>query len=97
PVKWVRGLAAAAVRAGARIHEDTRVTRVADGVATTERGTVRAANVVLCTNAYTQHLTSTRVRPVRGQMLATAPTALIFERPAYAKRGYQYWRQRADD
>jgi gamma-glutamylputrescine oxidase len=96
PVKWVRGLAAAAVRAGARIHEDTRVTRVADGSATTERGTVRAANVVLCTNAYTQHLTASRVRPVRGQMLATAPTASVFERPAYAKRGYQYWRQRAD-
>src|SRR6185503_5214303 len=96
PVKWVRGLAAAAARAGARIHEDTRVTRVADGVATTERGAVRAGNVVLCTNAYTQHLTSSRVRPVRGQMLATAPTARVFERPAYANRGYQYWRQRAD-
>jgi gamma-glutamylputrescine oxidase len=96
PVKWIRGLAAAAVRAGARIHEDTRVTRVADGVAATERGAVRAANVVLCTNAYTRHLTKSRVRPVRGQMLATAPTAPVFARPAYANRGYQYWRQRPD-
>ncbi len=96
PVKWVRGLAAAAVRLGVRIHEDTRVTRARDGVATTQRGSVTAAAVVLCTNAYTRHLTDTRVRPVRGQMLATEPTAPVIARPAYANRGYQYWRQRAD-
>jgi glycine/D-amino acid oxidase-like deaminating enzyme len=29
-------------------------------------------------------------------MLATAPAGPVFARPAYAKRGYQYWRQRAD-
>ena len=29
-------------------------------------------------------------------MLATEPTARVIARPAYAKRGYQYWRQRAD-
>jgi glycine/D-amino acid oxidase-like deaminating enzyme len=96
PVKWVRGLAAAAVRAGARIHEGTEVTSATGGVATTARGSVRADAVVLCTNAYTAHLTSSRVRPVRGQMLATEPTAPVIARPAYAKRGYQYWRQRAD-
>jgi len=34
---------------------------------------------------------------VRGQMLATAPVGRrVFERPAYANRGYRYWRQRAD-
>src|SRR4051812_22846405 len=96
PVKWVRGLTSAAARAGARIHEDTRVTSVSEGAVTTERGTVTTGTVVLCTNAYTAHLTSSRVRPVRGQMLATEPTAPVIPRPAYAKRGYQYWRQRAD-
>ena len=96
PVKWVRGLAAAALREGARIHEDTRATSVGDGAVATSRGTVRADAVVLCTNAYTAHLTTSRIRPVRGQMLATEPTARVIERPAYAKRGYQYWRQRLD-
>lgn len=96
PVRWVRGLAAAAVRAGARVHEDTRVTRAVDGEVATPRGTVRADAIVLCTNAYTAHLAPSRVRPVRGQMLATEPTAPVFARPAYAKRGYQYWRQRLD-
>jgi glycine/D-amino acid oxidase-like deaminating enzyme len=29
-------------------------------------------------------------------MLATAPTAPVFARPAYANRGYRYWRQSSD-
>ena len=96
PVKWVRGLARAAASAGARIHERTRVSEVHEGRAVTEGGSVSAGAVLLCTNAYTAHLTHSRVRPVRGQMLATAPTRPVFARPAYAKRGYQYWRQTAD-
>ena len=96
PVKWVRGLARAAADAGARIHENTRVDAVREGRALTARGSVSAGAVVLCTNAYTAHLTRSRVRPVRGQMLATAPARPTFARPAYANRGYQYWRQTAD-
>jgi glycine/D-amino acid oxidase-like deaminating enzyme len=96
PVRWVRGLAAAAVAKGARIHESTRVDALARGELRTATGVVRAAAIVLCTNAYTAHLTGSRVRPVRGQMLATAPAAPVFARPAYANRGYQYWRQTRD-
>jgi glycine/D-amino acid oxidase-like deaminating enzyme len=96
PMRWVRGLARAAVAAGASIHEDSAVTSIDDGVARTSRGAVRAGTIVLCTNAYTAHLTASRVRPVRGQMLATAPAPPIFARPAYARRGYQYWRQTQD-
>jgi len=62
----------------------------------TASGVVRAGAIVLCTNAYTAHLATSRVRPVRGQMLATAPTAPVFARPAYANRGYRYWRQTSD-
>ena len=96
PVRWVRGLAAAAVAKGARVHESTRVDAVTSGEARTATGVVRAGAIVLCTNAYTSHLAGTRVRPVRGQMLATAPAAPVFARPAYADRGYRYWRQRTD-
>jgi gamma-glutamylputrescine oxidase len=96
PVKWVRGLARAAAAASAEIHESTRVTEIASDGVRTSGGTVRAGAVLLCTNAYTAHLTASRVRPVRGQMLATAPTAPVFARPAYANRGYRYWRQTAD-
>jgi gamma-glutamylputrescine oxidase len=96
PVRWVRGLAAAAVRKGARIHESTRVDAIANGEARTAAGVVRAGTIVLCTNAYTAHLATSRVRSVRGQMLATAPARPTFARPAYANRGYRYWRQMGD-
>jgi len=57
PLSYARGLARAAMQAGARIHTDTPVTRLAreNGrwVATTALGTrVRADRVVMCTNAY---------------------------------------------
>ena len=97
PVKYVRALAAAAVASGARIHDRTRAISVAKGEVRTERARIRAGSVVVCVNAFSQHLVPLRIRPVRGQMLATAPVARrVFERPAYANRGYRYWRQRAD-
>ena len=94
PVRFVRGLADAAERLGARIHPHTTVAGVAPGEVHTSQGRVRAGAVVLCTNAYTHHLAPTRVRPVRGQICATAPVERrLFERPTYANRGYRYWRQ----
>jgi len=97
PVRFVRGLAGAAERLGARIHTRTPVTGVTPSEARTAKGTVRAGAVVLCTNAYTHHLADSRVRPVRGQICATAPLERrIFARPTYANRGYRYWRQLPD-
>ena len=97
PVRYVRGLARAATAAGARVYEGTRVIAVAEDEVRTPHARVRADAVVVCVNAYSPHLVPLRVRPVRGQMLATAPVGRpIFERPAYAHRGYRYWRQRAD-
>jgi glycine/D-amino acid oxidase-like deaminating enzyme len=97
PVRYVRGLAGAAVAAGARIYEGTRAMTVTRSEVRTDRARVRAGAIIVCVNAYAQHLVPLRVRPVRGQMLATAPVGRrVFERPAYANRGYRYWRQRAD-
>ena len=58
PLAYVRGLAAAALRAGARIHTQTRVTaaeRVGSGwqLATSSGGTVSAKWVIVATDAYT--------------------------------------------
>ena len=96
PVRFVRGLAAAAVTRGARVHAATPVTAVAPATVRTARGRVSAGSVVLCTGAHTAHLAAARIRPVRGQMLATAPIPHRFPRPTYAHRGYRYWRQAAD-
>jgi gamma-glutamylputrescine oxidase len=94
PVRFVRGLAAAIERLGVRIFTGTQAVSCAPAQVRATGGTVRAGAVVLCTNAYTRHLAPTRVRPVRGQVCATAPIAeRIFPRPAYAGRGYRYWRQ----
>jgi gamma-glutamylputrescine oxidase len=97
PVRYVRALGRAAVGAGTRIFEGTCATAVSSNEVRTARGTVRAGSVVVCTNAYSAHLLPVRIRPVRGQMLATSPVDRpVFPRPAYANRGYRYWRQRAD-
>ena len=97
PVRYVRGLARAAVAAGARIHEASCAVAVSASEVRTASARITAGSVVLCTNAYASHLAQLRVRPVRGQMLATAPVdRRVFPRPAYAHRGYRYWRQRAD-
>ena len=60
PLAYARGLAAAAIRAGARIHGATRVTRLMrDGDRwhlETPHGVVRARQVILATNGYTDHL-----------------------------------------
>lgn len=98
PVRLVHGLAGAAAALGASIHERTMATGVArDGLAT-PAGRVRAGAVVVCAGARMQALLpSSRVVPIRGQMLATAPLGRrVFDRPAYADRGYRYWRQSAD-
>ena len=97
PVRFVRGLAAGAARRGARIHAATPVTAVGPETVRTAHGQVNAGRVVLCTGAYTARLAPARIRPVRGQMLATAPIAPgRFPRPTYAHRGSRYWRQAAD-
>jgi glycine/D-amino acid oxidase-like deaminating enzyme len=97
PVRYVQSLARLAAEKGARIHTRTPVIAARRDEVRTEHARVRAGAVVVCLNAYSQRLVPLRVRPVRGQMLATAPVARrVFARPAYANRGYRYWRQRAD-
>lgn len=62
PLSYARGLARAAMAAGAAVHGDSRVTRMhRDGAywnLHTPTGTVRAEKVVLATNGYTDDLWS---------------------------------------
>jgi gamma-glutamylputrescine oxidase len=64
-----------------------------------EAGAVEAPHVVLCLNAFLPHLVpalSAFVRPVRAQMLATAPAAPFLDRPVYSHEGFFYVRQLPD-
>jgi gamma-glutamylputrescine oxidase len=80
PLNLVLGEAAAAESLGARIHEDSAVTRVEDqGAETlvhTARGSVRAKTTLLCGNAYlgdaVPELTN-KIMPVSSQIVATEP------------------------
>lgn len=78
PAKWVSGLGAAAVRAGAMVQGDTPVVAI-DTVGgafrlTTTRGQVRAGQVLAATNGYTDRAMpglKRRIVPIPSYMVAT--------------------------
>jgi glycine/D-amino acid oxidase-like deaminating enzyme len=77
---YVRGLARAATKAGALLHEDTRATKLErDGGRwrlQTQLGQVEADRVFLCTNAYTDDLwpgLRKTIVPVRAYQFASRP------------------------
>ena len=76
PLALARGIAAAAERAGASIHEHTRVVALGPGEVRTDRGRrVRARHVIRATEGYTPALPGHRraVVPVYSLVVATAP------------------------
>ncbi len=106
PVRLARGLASTAqaqhdgleLRTGVRVRtlEPTNDGRVH---LHTESGEVIAERVVLALNAYAPQLLSHLdgvVRPVRGQVLATAPQARLLPGVWYIDDGFQYLRQLPD-
>jgi glycine/D-amino acid oxidase-like deaminating enzyme len=85
---------------GAHLFERSPVTHVDASGVRTERGFVRAAQVVVAVDGCLERLLpelASRVRTARLQMLATEPTDEVrFTRPVYARWGYDYWQQRPD-
>lgn len=88
PARWVRRLAAHAAAAGVDIREHDRVS-VDD---------VEADVVVVAGDGFIpQLLPELPVRSTRGQVLATEPLGeLPYDRPHYARGGYDYWHQLPD-
>jgi len=93
PARWVRRLAARAGAAGAEIAEGSPVDLLA-----LER--LDATTVVLATDGFTGALDpelADAVWPVRGQMLLTRSLPdRLYDRPHYARDGYDYWQQLPD-
>ncbi len=78
PLNYALGLAAAAERAGARIFEDTRATRIdlAGHGAETARGRVTARFTLVACNAYLEGLLPAlepRILPISNYIVATEP------------------------
>jgi glycine/D-amino acid oxidase-like deaminating enzyme len=90
PARWVRRLAGHAAAAGADIREGEPV-NVDD---------VDADIVVVAGDGHTAALLpelAAVVLPTRGQVLATEPLPeRLYERPHYARGGYDYWQQLPD-
>ena len=100
PAKLVRHLAQ---ESGAVVLEGAGVTalELSDGGVrlVSEAGVLEAPRVVLCLNAFLPRLVpdlAAYVRPVRAQMLATAPVAPFLDRPVYSHEGFFYCRQLRD-
>ena len=80
PGRYFGGLAAAADRAGADLHEGVRAKRIAkaDGgfVVETERGAIRARDVFVATNGYTDGVVPSlrrRIIPIGSYIIASEP------------------------
>jgi glycine/D-amino acid oxidase-like deaminating enzyme len=93
PAKYVRGLAEAALRAGARLLENTEVKKLrrvrAGFEIATSRGPMRAAEVLAATNGYTPAALPTlrrRVIPIGSYQIATAPLGSELARRLVPKR-----------
>jgi gamma-glutamylputrescine oxidase len=109
PTKFVMGLARLAQQAGAIFHEESPVSGITldnDSVTlNTQRGSVRARDMVLAVNAWLPTLgeqlgaqwLAQCITPIRGQMIATEPVGeQLFPCPCSGDHGYQYWRQLED-
>jgi glycine/D-amino acid oxidase-like deaminating enzyme len=93
PARWVRRLATRAAAAGAEIVEG-RALRPED------LDELDVAQVVVAVDGLSAGLLPELagvVSPQRGQVLVTEPLAeRLFERPHYAREGYDYWQQLPD-
>ncbi len=82
PAKYVRGLAQAAERAGAQLHEKTPALALERGAAQwrvfTPRGPIGAREILVATNGYTDVVAPSfrrRIIPVGSYIIATEPLA----------------------
>jgi len=99
PLRLLARVLDEATRLGAVVHHRTRVERLRavehHVEIETDRGTIRAARVVLANNASARLLlpAARPVRPVRGQALAAqVHPSPRWRRPVYATHGGDYWR-----
>ena len=91
PARWVRRLATRAAEAGADVRENAPVWSLDE---------LEADQVVVASDGYPSGLVAELdglIRPTRGQVVVTEPLSeLLYARPHYARRGFDYWQQLPD-
>lgn len=97
PLKFARGLAVAAIAAGAAVHGGTRALKLSwqqgEWVVRTRSGSAKAAHVVLATNGYTDDLwpgLRRSIVPVFGAIAATAALPDALARSIMPRRAVLY-------
>jgi gamma-glutamylputrescine oxidase len=103
PARLCRGIARLVIQAGGQVRTGVRVRRLEPEAGrvriVTDGGHLLAGRVVLALNAYAPallpHLFG-EIRPVRGQIFATAPGARDLPGVWYVNDGYEYLRQLPD-
>jgi gamma-glutamylputrescine oxidase len=84
PLKYLLGLARAAVAAGVRIHEGSRVLDITPGTGVQLEGAdIAASHVLVCANGYLGSLLpgpAARTMPINNFIAATEPLSLDFAR-----------------
>ncbi len=92
PLRYLRGLVAAATAAGVRVYGHSPVTRWQRSgdrhVLTTPAGSVTADHVVFATNGYTPEHTAS---PLAGRLLPVVSTILVTRPLSEAERAAQGW------
>jgi glycine/D-amino acid oxidase-like deaminating enzyme len=108
PAKLACGLASFLEARGVKIFEQSPVRTIAEGLLTTDRGRIRADNVLRCTEEYTCKLPGLRraIMPLHSMMVATEPLPGsvwkeigLLGRPTFAdhRRSITYGQRTADD
>jgi glycine/D-amino acid oxidase-like deaminating enzyme len=100
PLRRCHALACQVAAEGTRLFEHSQVTEIRRREVITTGGSVRCSRVIVAVDGRLAEVLpelKPRVRSVRLQMLATAPTTEInVPRPVYARWGYDYWQQLED-
>ena len=95
PLRRCRMLALRAIKAGARLFENSPAREIEGGEVSTPDGLIQCEKVIVCVDGALRRVLPElhdRVRPARLQMLATAPTSEVrLPRPVYARWGLDYW------
>jgi len=100
PLARCRTLALRAVEGGALLFEHSPAMAISGTEVQTPHGRVRCRSVVVALDGALATVLpelAPRVRSVRLQMLATAPTSEVtVPHPVYTRWGYEYWQQTVD-
>ena len=92
PGRWIRELARRAAQAGVDVREHDRVESLSG---------IDADVIVIASDGYPSGVlgeVDELVQPTRGQVVVTEPLAVrLYERPHYARYGFDYWQQTDDD